>query len=76
MKKNSLGIYIIASALIWGFVIIGCSLKLRDTVCYDKISLVLVGGFLAHLIIIWAPLTLIFIRKNKDQETTEKSQNP
>ena len=65
MKKNSIGIYIIASALIWAFVIIGCSLKLRDTECYDKISLVLIGGFLAHLIVIWAPLTLLFLKKDK-----------
>jgi len=37
-KKQTIGIFIIASAIIWGAVIIGCSLKLKGTGCYDEIS--------------------------------------
>ena len=61
-KVKTLGAFIIASAIVWGAVIIGCSLALSGTECYDQIQNVLVGGFLAHLILIWGPMT-IFQRK-------------
>jgi hypothetical protein len=61
-KTGSTGAFIIASAIVWGAVILGCSLSLKGTACYDKIQNVLVGGFLAHLLLIWGPMT-IFIRK-------------
>ncbi len=58
MKKHSLiiGACIIGSALIWGAVIVGCSLKLTGTECYDKISNALIMGASFHLILIWGPL--------------------
>lgn len=37
MKKGKIGYYIIASAIIWGAVIIGCSLKLKGTPCYTNL---------------------------------------
>jgi len=61
MKKKkilSIGALIIASALIWGLVIIGCSVMLKGTECYDRIQNILVGGVLAHFVLMWAPLGL------------------
>lgn len=56
MEKKSIGYFIIGSAIIWGAVIFGCSLKLKGTGCYDQISTILIGGFIAHLLFIWGPL--------------------
>ena len=56
---------IIASAIIWAAVIIGCSSALKDTECYDSIKNILVGGVLAHIILVWAPETLI-LRKSRE----------
>ena len=36
-QKKTIGIYIIASAIIWGAALIGCSLKLKGTGCFDEI---------------------------------------
>ena len=60
MNKKSIGFYIIASAIIWAAVIIGCSLKLQGTTCYDEIKLILVGGVITHLLFIWGPLGIMF----------------
>ncbi len=51
-----IGICMIASALIWGATIIGCSLKLKGTGCYEDISSILSGAAGIHLIMIWGPL--------------------
>jgi len=67
MKKKSVGIYIIASAIVWGAVIIGCSLKLRGTGCYDEISLILIGGVIFHLPFIWSPLAIQFRQRGKEK---------
>jgi hypothetical protein len=67
MKKKSIGISVIVSAIIWGAVIIGCSLKLKGTGCYDNISLVLVGGFIFHLLFVWAPLTVQFKQRQEEK---------
>lgn len=64
MKSYKIGYFIIGSAIIWGAVIIGCSLKLKGTGYYDQISPVLIGGTLAHLLFIWGPLAAQFL-KNK-----------
>jgi hypothetical protein len=66
MKKNSIGALIIASAIIWGLVMIACSLKLKGTECYDQISLILIGGVISHLILIWGPMGMIFMKKKKE----------
>ena len=59
-KIKSIGIFIITSALIWGAMIIGCSLKLKGTGCYSEISYILSLGFIAHLIFVWGPLIIRF----------------
>ena len=50
-KKNkglSKGILIIASAIIWGAVIVGTAYALKGTDCYDKIQNYLVAGVITH----------------------------
>lgn len=56
MIKKSIGAYIIASAIIWGAVVLGCSFRLRGTECYEEIRTILVGGAGFHLLFIWGPL--------------------
>lgn len=56
MKKKTIGYYILASAIIWGAVIIGCAFKLKGTPYYEEISPILIGGVIIHLLLIWAPL--------------------
>lgn len=68
MKKKSLAVLIIGSALIWSFVIVGCALKLRGTDGYDRISYILIGGFISNFILIWLPLIL----QNKKAKNTAK----
>jgi hypothetical protein len=71
-QKKTIGALIIASAIIWGAVIVGSSAALRGTECYTEIQNILVGGVVSHLILIWGPLGILF-RKRKDgeSETTE-----
>ena len=54
------GYYIIASAIVWGAVIVGCSLKLKGTPYYEEISPILFAGVIIHFILIWAPLGIQF----------------
>lgn len=75
MKKKSIGIYIITSAIIWGAVIIGSSLKLKGTGCYDDISLILVGGFIFHLLFVWAPLTVQFKQRQGKKSEPDPSKS-
>ena len=68
MKKSKIGYFIIASAIVWGAVIIGCSLKLKGTPYYDEISPILIGGAIFHLIFIKIMTNLILsilFKKNK-----------
>ena len=66
-KKKSIGIFIIASAIIWGVVIIGCSLKLKGTGCFDEISYILSSGAIFHLLFIWGPLAIQFKKTKKEE---------
>jgi len=66
-KLKTIGAFIMASAIIWGAVIVGSASVLKGTECYDKIQNILVGGVLAHLILIWGPLVLLF-KKIKDKK--------
>lgn len=66
-ELRTVGLLIIASAIIWGLVIIGCSLALKETGCYDKIQNILVGGVVTHLILIWGPLVILFKKNKKTQ---------
>jgi len=65
MKKGTIGTFIIASAIIWGTIIIGCSLALRGTECYSKIQNILAVGFVVHLILIWGPLAILLFKKEQ-----------
>lgn len=67
MKKSTLGALIIASAIIWGAVIVGCSLALKGTGCYDKIQNILVLGVITHVILIWGPFVAI-VNKSRNKE--------
>ncbi len=73
-KMKSIGAFTIASAIIWGVVIIGCSFALKGTECYDKIQYILVGGVVTHIILIWGPLAMIFnkIKENKPEDSVKK----
>lgn len=65
MKKSTFGILIIGSALIWGAVIVGCSLALKGTGCYDKIQNILAAGVITHIILIWGPFIAIMNKRKK-----------
>jgi len=74
MKKTAftLGSLIIASAIIWGIVIIACSFALKGTECYNEIQNILVGGTFAHIILIGGGNSiLIFNSKQKAREETK-----
>ncbi len=62
-KLKTIGALIIASAIIWGAVIVGSSYALEGTECYDKIQNILVGGVVSHMILIWGPLALLFKKR-------------
>ena len=65
MKNSKIGLLIIASAIIWGLVIVGCSLQLKGTECYNQINTILYGGVIAHFLLIWVPLGINFKNKSK-----------
>ncbi len=44
------GMIVIANAIIWGFVMIACSLALKGTGAYQEIQLILGGGATASLV--------------------------
>ena len=65
-KKNSIyAITIIASAIVWGLVIVACSASLKGTACYEQISLILFGGAASHLIVVY-PLLIKRIKSSKE----------
>ncbi len=57
-KMKTIAAIILGSAIIWAAVIVGSAYALKGTECYDKIQNILVGGVLAHIILIWGPLAL------------------
>lgn len=67
-KKTSIGVLIITSAIIWGIVIVGCSLKLKGTECYDEISNILFFGVIAHFLLIWTPMGLLTRNKKENKQ--------
>ena len=64
-KKKTIGAYIIGSAIIWGAVIVGCSLKLKGTDCFQEITYILSGGAGMHLLFIWGPIAAQFKKASK-----------
>jgi len=51
-----MGYFIIVSAIIWGAVIIGCSMALKGSECYSAIQNILVAGASIHIVLIGDPL--------------------
>ena len=47
-----IGIIVIANAIIWGFVMIMCSITLKGTGAYQEIQLILGGGAAASLVVV------------------------
>lgn len=72
-EVKTIGAFIIGSAIIWGAVIIGCSLALKGTGCYARIQNILAGGVVTHLIIIWGPLAVLF-KKLKGSQPEDKAK--
>ena len=70
-KKKTIGMTVvmlpIASAIIWGAVIIGCSLKLKGTGAYEEIQNILFGGVITHLILIGGVIAGIVGKKKKQE---------
>jgi len=67
MKKINIGYFIIASAIIWGAVIIACAIILKGTIYKDDITYVIYAGTFIHLFFIWAPLAIQFKKSKGDQ---------
>lgn len=64
-KNNSIyAIAIIASALVWGLVIVGCSISLKGTACYEQINVILFGGAGSHLLVVY-PLLINHKKSSK-----------
>ena len=65
-KKNSVyAVSIITSAIVWGLVIVGCSVSLKGTGCYEQISALLFGGAISHLIVVY-PLLINRLKSSKE----------
>lgn len=67
MKNFTIGYLMLASAIIWGAVIVGCSLKLKGTSCYDEIKTILYGGVIIHQFLFW----IASVRLLKKKESKE-----
>ena len=68
---KNIGYFIVGSAIIWGAIILGVSVALSGTSCYEKIQNYLVLGFIVHLLFIWAPLAAV-ARKEKNIKNIPK----
>ncbi len=66
MKGKSVGYFIIASAIIWGAVIIGAAIIMRDSPVKHSMNMLLSGGAASHLLFIWGPLGAMF-KKMKEE---------
>jgi hypothetical protein len=71
MKVKHVGYVLILSAIIWGAVIVGCSLKLRGTNCYEEISNILIGGTLTHIVLIMSSMGMLAGNKKKEKQETQ-----
>jgi len=66
MKKSKIGYFILASAIVWGGVIIGCALVLEGTPYKENVTYILYSGSFIHLIFIWGTLTTQFKKNGKE----------
>ena len=73
MKKSKIGYFIIASAIIWGAVMIGASIVLKGTPYKEEISKLLMGGSVFHLLFIWGPMGAHFKNKKTKQDIDKKN---
>ena len=73
MKKSKVGYLIIASAIIWGAVMIGASVILKGTPYKEGINRIIMGGTIFHFLFIWAPLGTLF-KKDKKNPDIDKSE--
>lgn len=64
-KNNIYAISIITSSIVWGLVMVGCSLSLKGTGCYEGISTILFGGATSHLIVVF-PLLINRLKSYKE----------
>ena len=66
IKRNSVyAVSILTSAIVWGLVIVGCSVSLKGTDCYERISALLFGGAASHLIVVY-PLLINRLRSSEE----------
>ncbi|KQC14343.1 MAG: hypothetical protein APR63_05760 [Desulfuromonas sp. SDB] len=63
MNKGKAGYLIIASAIIWGLVMVGSAWVLKGTPYKDNVISIITGGVACHFIIIWLPLGKLFLEK-------------
>jgi len=66
MGNNQVGYAIIASAVVWGIIIIACSSVLSGTQYKQEVINYLIGGASFHLLFIWGPLGSQLSKKNKE----------
>jgi len=66
MTKGKIGYFILASAIVWGAVIIGCAMVLKGTPYKEDVTYILYAGTVIHLIFIWGTLASQFneLKKN------------
>ena len=64
MKKQKIGLYLIASVLLWGFVLVYCAWILQGTPYKEQVNSVIGIAIILHTFIIWVPMAL----KNKKEE--------
>ena len=68
MKKGKIAYFILASAIVWGAVIIGCALVLKGIPQKQDITNILIGGASFHLLFIWGPLGNLFRKRNEEKK--------
>ena len=72
-KKNRVyAVSILTSAIVWGLVIVGCSVSLKETDCYERISALLFGGAASHLIVVY-PLLINRLRRYEKKVQNKNS---
>jgi len=68
MKKSKVGYLIIASAIIWGAVMIGTALVLKGTPYKEEVNRIILYGVIFHFLFIWTPLGMLFKNKKQDRK--------
>ena len=73
MQKGKMqrGMMLIGNAIIWGLVIIGCSLALKGTGAYQEIQTILGGGAMTTMFLILFG-TRANVKKPKDENAEQK----